>query len=80
MPQLHDKVEFEILFTCYDANTDSEIADEPYTSITSEAFSDFRQLARNGGPIVYSTLHELFAPAGEALRNSHMSEVRNFIR
>ena len=24
-PQLHDKVEFEILFTCYDANTDSQL-------------------------------------------------------
>ena len=26
-PQLHDKVEFEILFTCYDANTDSRLTD-----------------------------------------------------
>jgi glutamine kinase len=26
-PQLHDKVEFEILFTCYDASTDSRLAD-----------------------------------------------------
>jgi glutamine kinase len=26
-PQLHDKVEFEILFTCYDANTDSRLID-----------------------------------------------------
>ena len=24
-PQLHDKVEFEILFTCYDANTNSQL-------------------------------------------------------